>query len=165
MNSGHAWDPLRVLVKYSGKIAGAGILFMMAVTCVDIILRRLGSSIPGAYDLVRIAGGDYDDGYGRLELFPELLQELKAAHAGQVQIQKHKIREVARDEILQGNLRCLAGQGLEAGVLHIHGDQVGHLLNILNHKYLASHSNRIIPNSVFYNIFSVITGFDNTKLP
>ncbi len=57
MNSGHAWDPLRVLVKYSGKIAGAGILFMMAVTCVDIILRRLGSSIPGAYDLVRIAGG------------------------------------------------------------------------------------------------------------
>ena len=57
MNSGHVWDPLRALVKYSGKIAGAGILFMMAVTCVDIVLRRLGTSIPGAYDLVRIAGG------------------------------------------------------------------------------------------------------------
>ena len=57
MNSAHVWDPLRVLVKYSGKIAGVGILFMMAVTCADIILRRLGTSIPGAYDLVRIAGG------------------------------------------------------------------------------------------------------------
>ncbi len=57
MSNGSVWSPLRALVKYSGKIAGVGILFMMAVTCVDIILRRLGSSIPGAYDLVRIAGG------------------------------------------------------------------------------------------------------------
>ena len=57
MNSGHAWDPLRVLVKYSGKIAGAGILFMMAVTCLDIVLRRFGACVPGAYDLARIAGG------------------------------------------------------------------------------------------------------------
>ena len=51
------WAPTRALVRVSGKLAGIGILFMMAVTCVDIVLRRLGSSIPGAYDLVRIAGG------------------------------------------------------------------------------------------------------------
>jgi TRAP-type C4-dicarboxylate transport system permease small subunit len=51
------WAPTRALVRVSGKLAGLGILFMMAVTCVDIVLRRLGSSIPGAYDLVRIAGG------------------------------------------------------------------------------------------------------------
>ena len=57
MNSGQAWAPLRGLVRYSGNAAGLGILFMMAVTCVDIVLRRLGSSLPGAYDLVRIAGG------------------------------------------------------------------------------------------------------------
>ena len=57
MNSGRLWDPLRALVKISGKISGIGILSMMAITCTDIILRRLGSSIPGAYDLVRIAGG------------------------------------------------------------------------------------------------------------
>jgi TRAP-type C4-dicarboxylate transport system permease small subunit len=57
MSNGSVWAPLRALVKYSGKIAGVGILFMMAVTCADIILRRLGTSIPGAYDLVRIAGG------------------------------------------------------------------------------------------------------------
>ena len=57
MSNGSVWTPLRALVKYSGKIAGVGILFMMAVTCVDIVLRRLGTSIPGAYDLVRIAGG------------------------------------------------------------------------------------------------------------
>ena len=57
MSNGSVWTPLRALVKYSGKIAGVGILFMMAVTCADIILRRLGTSIPGAYDLVRIAGG------------------------------------------------------------------------------------------------------------
>ena len=57
MSSGSVWAPLRALVKYSGQIAGVGILFMMAVTCADILLRRLGTSIPGAYDLVRIAGG------------------------------------------------------------------------------------------------------------
>ena len=57
MASDALWDPTRSLVRVSGKLAGIGILFMMAVTCVDIVLRRLGSSIPGAYDLVRIAGG------------------------------------------------------------------------------------------------------------
>ena len=37
--------------------AGIGILAMMAVTCLDVILRRLGTSVPGAYDIVRLAGG------------------------------------------------------------------------------------------------------------
>ena len=57
MTNGSAWSPLRSLVRLSGQIAGVGILFMMTVTCVDIVLRRLGASILGAYDLVRIAGG------------------------------------------------------------------------------------------------------------
>ena len=48
---------LSALIKYSANIAGLGILAMIAITCLDVILRRLGSSIPGAYDLVRLAGG------------------------------------------------------------------------------------------------------------
>ncbi len=51
------WDPLRGLVKWAGKISALGVLFMMAVTCVDIVLRRFGTAIPGAYDLVRLGGG------------------------------------------------------------------------------------------------------------
>ena len=57
MSSDSVWDPLRVLVRLSGKVAGVGILFMMAVTCLDIVLRRFGACVPGAYDLARIAGG------------------------------------------------------------------------------------------------------------
>lgn len=38
-------------------VAGAGILAMMAVTCLDVALRRCGSSVPGAYDIVRLLGG------------------------------------------------------------------------------------------------------------
>lgn len=48
---------LSALIKASAYIAGLGILAMIAITCLDIIMRRLGSSIPGAYDLVRLAGG------------------------------------------------------------------------------------------------------------
>lgn len=48
---------LAALIKISANIAGLGILAMIAITCLDVILRRLGSSIPGAYDLVRLAGG------------------------------------------------------------------------------------------------------------
>ena len=36
---------------------GAGILAMMAITCADVLLRRAGSSVPGAYDIVRLLGG------------------------------------------------------------------------------------------------------------
>ena len=57
MSNDAVWAPLRTLVRLSGKVAGAGILFMMAVTCADIVLRRFGAAITGAYDLVRIAGG------------------------------------------------------------------------------------------------------------
>ena len=52
-----AWRLLRALVLASAWIAGAGIFFMIAVTCLDVVLRRCGSSVPGAYDLVRLAGG------------------------------------------------------------------------------------------------------------
>lgn len=48
---------LGTLIKSSAYIAGFGILTMIAITCIDVIMRRLGSSIPGAYDLVRLAGG------------------------------------------------------------------------------------------------------------
>lgn len=48
---------LAALIKISANIAGLGILAMIAITCLDVILRRLGSSAPGAYDLVRLAGG------------------------------------------------------------------------------------------------------------
>lgn len=48
---------LAALIKISANIAGLGILAMIAITCLDVILRRLGSSVPGAYDLVRLAGG------------------------------------------------------------------------------------------------------------
>lgn len=48
---------LAALIKISANIAGLGILAIIAITCLDVILRRLGSSVPGAYDLVRLAGG------------------------------------------------------------------------------------------------------------
>ena len=57
MSNSSGWVPLRNFVRISGKVAGVGILFMMTVTCVDIILRRCGLVLPGAYDLVRLAGG------------------------------------------------------------------------------------------------------------
>lgn len=48
---------MRATVQGSATVAGAGILAMMAVTCADVILRRFGSSVPGAYDIVRLSGG------------------------------------------------------------------------------------------------------------
>ena len=51
------WRPLRSLVIASAYVAGAGILVMALVTCVDIVLRRFGTSVTGAYDVVRLAGG------------------------------------------------------------------------------------------------------------
>jgi len=46
---------LRKLVLLSAGIAGASLLTMMAVTCVDVVLRKLGHPLPGAYDLVKMA--------------------------------------------------------------------------------------------------------------
>lgn len=51
------WQPLRFLVRASAYVAGAGILTMAAVTCADIVLRRFGATVTGAYDVVRLAGG------------------------------------------------------------------------------------------------------------
>ncbi|MBQ7721851.1 MAG: TRAP transporter small permease [Kiritimatiellae bacterium] len=51
------WRPLRSLVIASAYVASAGILVMALVTCVDIVLRRFGTSVTGAYDVVRLAGG------------------------------------------------------------------------------------------------------------
>ena len=51
------WIPLRGLVLASGALAGVGVLAMIAVTCLDVVLRQFGHPLVGAYDLVRIAGG------------------------------------------------------------------------------------------------------------
>lgn len=51
------WNRIRRIVVLSGRIAGIGILVMAAITCTDIILRKCGVILPGAYDLVRITGG------------------------------------------------------------------------------------------------------------
>ncbi len=51
------WFPLRWLVLGSGVLAGVGVLAMVAITCLDVVLRQFGRPLIGAYDLVRIAGG------------------------------------------------------------------------------------------------------------
>jgi TRAP-type C4-dicarboxylate transport system permease small subunit len=48
-------NTLRKLVFLSAALAGLGLLAMMAVTCVDVVLRKLGHPLPGAYDLVKMA--------------------------------------------------------------------------------------------------------------
>jgi TRAP-type C4-dicarboxylate transport system permease small subunit len=50
-------DILRRLVLVTAGVAGAGLVTMMMVTCVDVILRKLGHPLPGAYDIVRMAAG------------------------------------------------------------------------------------------------------------
>jgi len=44
-------NSLRKLVLVTAGIAGAGLLTMVGVTCVDVVLRKLGHPLPGAYDL------------------------------------------------------------------------------------------------------------------
>lgn len=48
-------NTLRRLVLLSSVIAGAGLLTMMLVTCVDVVLRKFGHPIPGAYEIVKMA--------------------------------------------------------------------------------------------------------------
>ncbi|HOC56356.1 MAG TPA: TRAP transporter small permease [Verrucomicrobiota bacterium] len=48
---------LRRLVRGTAWVAGLGLLIMVMVTCVDVVLRKLGHPLPGAYDLVRVAAG------------------------------------------------------------------------------------------------------------
>lgn len=50
------WRVVRVLVVAAAAVSGAGIVFMMCVTCLDVILRAFGRPLVGAFDLVRIAG-------------------------------------------------------------------------------------------------------------
>lgn len=45
---------LRGLVRLLAIIAGVGLLTMMLVTCTDVVLRKLGHPLPGAYDLVKM---------------------------------------------------------------------------------------------------------------
>ena len=52
-----SWRWLREVVIWSSWLAGIGIGFMMLVTCTDVLVRRFGLSVPGAYDMVRLAGG------------------------------------------------------------------------------------------------------------
>ncbi len=47
---------LRHTVLAMAVLAGGGILFIMALTCVDVLLRAMGRSLTGTIDLVRMAG-------------------------------------------------------------------------------------------------------------
>ncbi|HEY5909868.1 MAG TPA: TRAP transporter small permease subunit [Verrucomicrobiae bacterium] len=55
------WEFLEIglvrLVRATAGVAGVGLLIMMTVTCVDVVMRKLGHPLPGAYDLVRMAAG------------------------------------------------------------------------------------------------------------
>ena len=55
------WDfvvtGLRRLVRLTAGVAGMGLLTMMAVTCLDVVMRKLGHPLPGAYDMVKVAAG------------------------------------------------------------------------------------------------------------
>jgi TRAP-type C4-dicarboxylate transport system permease small subunit len=50
-------NTLRKLVLLLAGIAGAGLLTMVVVTCVDVVLRKLGHPLPGAYEMVKMAAG------------------------------------------------------------------------------------------------------------
>lgn len=50
-------DILRGLVLVTAGVAGAGLVTMMVVTSLDVVLRKLGHPLPGAYDLVKMAAG------------------------------------------------------------------------------------------------------------
>lgn len=46
---------LRGVVQALAWVSGAGLMFMVLVTTADVILRKFGLSLTGAYDLVKIA--------------------------------------------------------------------------------------------------------------
>lgn len=48
-------ETLRRLVMLLAGVAGLGLLTMMLVTFVDVVLRKLGHPLPGAYDMVKMA--------------------------------------------------------------------------------------------------------------
>ncbi len=47
---------LRTAVRGSAAVTAVGIAAMMVITCADIVMRAVGRSLVGAYDLVRVAG-------------------------------------------------------------------------------------------------------------
>lgn len=47
---------LRWLVFLLAGVAGLGIFVMIIVTCLDVLLRRFGVGLIGAYDIVKISG-------------------------------------------------------------------------------------------------------------
>ena len=49
-----AW--VRVVVFVLAGVAGLGIVTMMAVTCLDVVLRVFGRPLTGALDIVKVAG-------------------------------------------------------------------------------------------------------------
>ena len=51
---------VKVLVYALLILAGLGVLTMMIITCLDVILRYFGSPLVGAFDIVSMAGGNYD---------------------------------------------------------------------------------------------------------
>ena len=56
-NLWHAYTRiLRIVIHMMVVASGIGIFTMIAVTCADVILRRFGVPIIGAYDIVKIAG-------------------------------------------------------------------------------------------------------------
>jgi TRAP-type C4-dicarboxylate transport system permease small subunit len=44
----------RVVLLLAG-VAGVGLLTMMGVTCVDVVMRKCGHPLPGAYEIVKMA--------------------------------------------------------------------------------------------------------------
>lgn len=50
------FDPVRWLVMLMAFLAGLGVLAMVAVTCLDVVLREMGRPLIGALDIVTLAG-------------------------------------------------------------------------------------------------------------
>ena len=46
---------VRALVFGMTFVAGSGVVFMMAVTCLDVVMRKFKHPLPGALDLVEVA--------------------------------------------------------------------------------------------------------------
>ena len=50
------WSALRVVVMAFALVAGLALLAMVGIICVDIVMRLLGRSFAGTYDVVRFTG-------------------------------------------------------------------------------------------------------------
>ena len=50
------WSALRVVVMAFALVAGLALLAMVGIICVDIVMRLLGKSFAGTYDVVRFMG-------------------------------------------------------------------------------------------------------------